>query len=107
MEVRPCTGITEVFGVRFLIAIVVMETEVGTAALLAGFVALPVFFVTSTWTAGDDARGCFPLPREICECRARIVIVVGHVDEMIRRVNRDLEKVTKAAVGAKRVKAGG
>src|SRR5882762_5526792 len=83
-----------------------METEVGSASVLAGFVALPVFFVTSAWTAGDDATGCFLLPGEVRDRRARMVIRVGNVDEMVGRVNRDLEKVGKAAVGAAKEAAG-
>jgi len=35
-----------------------------------------------------------------------MVIRVGNIDEMVRRVNRDLEKVGKAAVGAAKEAAG-
>src|SRR6266446_2838366 len=89
MEIRPRTGIAEVFGVRLLIAIVVMQTEVGTAALLAGFVTFAVCFVNRAWTGSDDARGWLPLPSEVSDCRARMVIVEGDVNEMARRVSRD------------------
>src|SRR5712692_1840745 len=98
--------IAEVFAVRLLIAIVVMEAEVGSASVLAGFVALTVCFVNCTWARGDDAAGCLLLPREVRYRRTRMVIRVGNVDEMVRRVNRDLEKVCKAAVGAAKQAAG-
>src|ERR1700680_1586165 len=83
-----------------------MEAEVGTAPLHARFVALSVCFVTRTTTAGD-AASCLPLPREVRDSRTRMVIRVGNVDEVVRRVNRDLEKVGKAAVGAASQAAGG
>src|SRR5258708_11757578 len=106
MEGRPWSRIAEVFRIWLLIAIVVMETEVGTASLLAGFVALPFCFVNRTWTACDDASGCLLLPREVRDRLARMIVRVGNVDEMVRRVNRDLEKVGKAAVGAAKEAAG-
>src|ERR1700716_3904145 len=105
MEFPSLTGIAELFAVRLFIAIVVMHAEVGVTPLLAAYVALPIVFVTRT-TPGDTA-GCFLLPREIRDSRTRMVIGEGNVDEMVCRVNRDLEKVSQAAVGASRVKAGG
>jgi len=53
-----------------------------------------------TLALGDDASGCFLLPREVRDRCARMVIGVSDVDAMVRWVNRDLEKVSKAAVGA-------
>ncbi len=53
-----------------------------------------------TLALGDDAPGCFLLPREVRDRCARMVISVGDVDAMVRWVNRDLEKVGKAPVGA-------
>ena len=42
MEIGSRTRITEVFAFRLLIAIVVMEMEVGGAAILAGLVTVPI-----------------------------------------------------------------
>ena len=53
-----------------------------------------------TLARGDDASSCFLLPGEVRDRCARMVISVGNVDAMVRWVNRDLEKVSKAAVGA-------
>jgi hypothetical protein len=53
-----------------------------------------------TLALGDDASGCFLLPREVRDRCARMVIGVSDVDAMVRWVNRDLEKVGKAPVGA-------
>src|SRR5207244_7979344 len=56
--------------------------------------------VPCTLALGDDASGCFLLPREVRNRCARMVISVGNVNAMVHWVNRDLEKVSKAAVGA-------
>ena len=53
-----------------------------------------------TLALGDDASGCFLLPGEVRDRCARMIISVRDVDAMVRWVNRDLEKVSKAAVGA-------
>ena len=70
--------------------------------------ALSVRSVTAacTFALSGDARGRFLLPREIRDRSARMVIRVGNVDEVIRRVNCDLEKVGKAPVGAAEEAAG-
>jgi hypothetical protein len=64
--------------------------------------ALPAFLVTAacTFTLGGDARRRLLLPREVGDRSTRVVIRVGDVDEVRRRVNCDLEKVCKAPVGA-------
>src|SRR5215471_18632687 len=49
-----------------------------------------------TLARGLDASGCFFLSREVRDRGARMVISVGDVDAMVRWVNRDLEKVSKA-----------
>ncbi len=53
-----------------------------------------------TLALGGDASGCFLLPGEVRDRCARMIISVRDVDAMVRWVNRDLEKVSKAAVGA-------
>jgi hypothetical protein len=53
-----------------------------------------------TFALGGDARRRFLLPREVRDRSTRVVIRVGNVDEVRRRVDSDLEKVGKAAVGA-------
>ena len=59
MEIGSGTRITEVFAFRLLIAIVVMEMEVGAAAILAGLVAVPVCRVADrpAACAGDKVVG--------------------------------------------------
>jgi hypothetical protein len=47
MEVGSRTRITEILAVLLRIAIVLMDPEVGTASVLAGFVALPVCLVAA------------------------------------------------------------
>ena len=53
-----------------------------------------------TFAVGGDAWGRFLLPREVRDRSTRMIIRVGNVDEVRRRVDSDLEKVRKAAVGA-------
>ncbi len=65
------------------------------------YVGLPAILLgPCTLALGDDASGCFLLPREVRDRSTRMVIRVGNVDAMVRWVNRDLEKVSKAPVGA-------
>src|SRR5260370_26436997 len=102
------TRITERRAVRLPIAIVLMDLEVGTAAFFAGYGALAVRVAATAcaWALVHNARCCLLLPCEVRDCRARTVIVEGNIDEMIRWVNRDLEKVAKAAVGGPQTTAG-
>src|SRR4029077_8310236 len=108
MEISSGTRVTEIRAVALPVAIVLMDVEVGTASFLAVDVALAVRVPATAraWALGHDARGCLLLPREVSDGRARVVIRVGHVDEVIGRVNSDLEKVSKAAVGAAKKSAG-
>ena len=64
--------------------------------------ALPARLVTTacTFALGGDARGRLLMPREVRDRSTRMIIRVGNVDEVRRRVNGDLEKVGKTAVGA-------
>ena len=62
--------------------------------------ALRLVTAACTFALGGDARGRFLLPREVRDRSTRMVIRVGNVDEVVRRVNCDLEKVGKAPVGA-------
>src|SRR5207245_10076672 len=60
MEIGSRTRIAEVFAFRLLIAIVVMEMEVGGAAILAGLVTVPVCRVAdrpASACAGDKVIG--------------------------------------------------
>ena len=52
-----------------------------------------------TLALGDDASGGFLLPREVRDRGAHMIISVGNIHSIVR-VNRDLEKVSKAAIGA-------
>jgi hypothetical protein len=63
--------------------------------------ALPACLVTAarTFALGGDAWRRFLLPREVRDRRTSMVIGIGNVDAMVR-VNRDLEEVGKAPVGA-------
>jgi len=70
-----------------------------SAATIVNVTGKPLL-VACTLALGDDASGCFLLPREVRDRSTRMVIRVGNVDAMARWVNRDLEKVSKAPVGA-------
>jgi len=72
------------------------------AAVFAGLAPFPACLVTAacTFALGGDAWGRFLLPREVRDRSTRMIIRVGNVDEVVRRVNCDLEKVGKAPVGA-------
>ena len=73
MEIGSRIRVTEILAIPLSIAVILMDAEVGTASLLAGFVSLPVCFVAAacTWAPGDDARGCVLLPCEVRDRRAR------------------------------------
>ena len=91
----------------WLVGIVVVEAELGLAAMLSIFVAVTASFVGGpcTFAFGGDAGGCLLLPREVRDRRTRMIIRISNVDEMAR-VHRDLEKVGQAAVGAAQQAAG-
>ncbi len=61
LEIGSGVGIAESLALRARVAVVVMDVEGGFAALVAGFVAIPV----SSVAARLDAPGGFLLPREI------------------------------------------
>ena len=62
----------------------------------------PACLVTAacTFALGGDAWRRFLLPREVRDRSTRMIIRVGNVDEVRRRINCDLKKVGKTAVGA-------
>ena len=55
--------------------------------------------VSGTLSLSDNAPGRFFLAREVRDRCTDMVISVGPIDAMVR-INRDLEKVSKAAIGA-------
>ena len=58
-------------------------------AVFAGLAPFPACLVTTacTFALGGDAWGRFLLPREVRDRSARMIIRVGNVDEVRRRVN--------------------
>ena len=87
--------------------IVVSEAELGLAAILSFHVAVTASFVGGPCTLafGRDASGRRLLPREVRDRRTGMIVRIGNVDEMVG-INRDLEKVGQAAVGAAQQAAG-
>src|SRR5438132_7556605 len=69
-------------------------------ALTAGFVG-----GASAFAAGGDTGSCCPLPGKVGDRRARMVIRIGNVNEMVR-VNPNLEKVSETPVRATKQAAG-
>ena len=70
-------------------------------AAAASFVGGP-----GTLALGGDARIGRLLPCEVRDRRTRMIVRIGNVDEMVRGVNRDLEKVGKTPVGTAQQAAG-
>src|SRR5205807_9982423 len=107
LEVNTGAGIAEGGASSWLGGIVVIEAELGGAAVLGGYVALTSGCVggACTLTAGGDARyGRLP-PGEVADRSTGMVIRESNVDAMAR-VHRDLEEVGEAAVGAAGQSAG-
>src|SRR5437870_927993 len=69
-------------------------------ALTAGFVG-----GACTFAAGGDTGSCCSLPGKVGDRRARMVIRIGNVNEMVR-VNPNLEKVSETPVRATKQAAG-
>jgi hypothetical protein len=55
--------------------------------------------LASTLSLCDDSSGCLLLAREVGDRCARVIVSIGNVDTMVR-VDRDLEEVCEAAIGA-------
>ncbi len=87
--------------------IVVIEAELCLAAVLAIYMALTAGFVggACAFAAGGDTGSCCPLPGKVGDRRARMVIRIGNVNEMVR-VNPNLEKVSETPVRATKQAAG-
>ena len=95
-------GIGEGSGRRKLTGIIVIEGEMGAATMLAMLITLAARLVARACALGfgDDARSRCPLPREVSDRRACMIVRKGNVDQMVGWVNGDLEKIGQAAVRA-------
>src|SRR5581483_3650323 len=99
LEVNARARIAERRAVRPLTGIVIVEVEMGVAAVLAVFVAIAAGFVTGTRTFALGSNGRGLLSREVRDRRAGMIVRIGNVDT-VARIHTDLEKVGQAAVGA-------